>query len=168
MLTAAVGALEADKLGDHLPIDRMVKRCAVPIYRLGEARRLRYLNEVVCGRVMGLVAANANVGAGVADQFLDLRQDHVGRQGRALDRRLGRQALALLDVEDREPLQEGKRVRLVAVLARPPALVVGHEAVGVDDSRTGFTLADVTDKAHRLAEGAPCLTYKSAVGNRGP
>jgi hypothetical protein len=47
----------------------------------------------------------------------------------------------LLDVEDGEALEEWDAARLLTPLVSALALVVGHEAVGIDDRGSAFSLA---------------------------
>ena len=92
----------------------------------------------------------------------------VGLDQARLRRRRGNgeifgQTLALGEVEDGEALQERDRLRFLAGLACPLLLVVGNEAVGVDDGRAVLALADIaaeTDSAWRKVTqpwtGKPC------------
>ena len=86
--------------------------------------------------------------------------------GAATARSLG-QALALRQVEDGEALQERDRLRFLAGLARPLLLVVGNEAVGIDDGGAVLALADIAAEDERLAEGQPALD-REAVLDHGP
>jgi hypothetical protein len=62
----------------------------------------------------------------------------------------GRQTFALREVEDGEALKERDRLRFLAGLPGAPLLVVGNEALGVDDRRAALALADVAAEAERL------------------
>ena len=62
------------------------------------------------------------------------------------------QVFALRRVEDREALQERDRLGFLAGLSRALLLVVGDEAVGIDDGRAALALADIAAERQRLAE----------------
>ena len=62
------------------------------------------------------------------------------------------QALALRDVEHRKAFEERHCFRLVTVAPRPFALVVGDEAVGIDDSGPAFALAHRPAQAQGLPQ----------------
>ncbi len=62
------------------------------------------------------------------------------------------QVLALVGVEHGEALEERDRAGLVAVALGPPAFVVGHEAVGIDDGRAVLALADIAAEAQAPGE----------------
>ena len=85
------------------------------------------------------------------DQRLDRGLDQARLRRRRGDREILRQAFALRHVEDGEALEERDRLRFLAGLLRTLLLVVGHEAVGIDDGRAVLALADVA--AERRAPG---------------
>src|SRR6185437_5687840 len=121
----------------------LVQRRAMPVDRLEIGLRRRHLHIVVRGHVEGAAAADAEVDARRLDQRLDgwLDQARLWRW-RDHGEILG-QALALCEVEDREALQERNGLRLHAGLPCPPLLVVGNEAVGIDDGCAVLALADI-------------------------
>ena len=134
--------------------------------RLEEARRRRHLDVIGARHIEGAVAADADIGAGRADQRLGLRQDQVFGKRRGRRRDVGRQILALVGVEDREALEERDRFGFVAGLGGARALAVGNEAVGIDDRGALFALLDMRADFERLAEGEPVLAGEAALGDR--
>ena len=74
-----------------------------------------------------------------------------GSGGGAATARFFGQPFALRQVEDGEALQERDGLRFLAGLLRALLLVVGHEAVGIDDGGAVLTLADIA--AERRAPG---------------
>ena len=113
----------------------------VPVDRLEEGRRRRHLDVIGARDIEGAVAADADIGAGRADQRLGLRQDQVFGQRLRRRRDLGRYILALVGIEDREALEKRDRLGLVAGLCGALALAIRDEAVGIDDRRAAFALA---------------------------
>jgi hypothetical protein len=129
----------------------------VPVDRLVEGLRLGHPDVVAGHIVVGLVAADADVGPRRPDQFLYLRQDQAGvNRGRRRGDAVG-QRRALLDVEDGEALEEGDAARLDASLMSAVAHVIGNEAVGIDDGGPALALLDVASKREGLPEGQPAL-----------
>ena len=90
-----------------------------------------------------------------------------GTGGGAVTSLVGK-VLALIGVEDREPLEERDGARLVAVAFGPPAFVIRREAVGIDDGRAVLALADVAAEAQGLAEGQPALADEAVLDDRAP
>ena len=76
------------------------------------------------------------------------------------DHEILRQTFALRQVEDGEALEERDRLRFLAGLSRPFLLVVGNEAVGIDDGGAVLALADVAAEAEGLAKRQPALAGK--------
>jgi hypothetical protein len=76
----------------------------VPVDRLEERRGRRHPDVVFARDVEGTVTADAEIGAGRADQRLGLRQDQVFGSRFQRRRDVGRKTLALVAVEDREAL----------------------------------------------------------------
>ena len=140
----------------------------VKINRLEEGRGRRHLDVVGAGHVISAVAADANVGAGRADQRLGLRQDEVFARRHRRRRQIFRQILALVGVEHREALQKRDRFGLVAGLFVARALAPGNEAIGKDDRRAFFALLDVRADLEGLAKCEPALGGEAALGDRGP
>jgi hypothetical protein len=112
-----------------------------PVYWLVERLRRWHPNEVAGHVVVGLVAADPQVGSDGADQGLGLRQDQVGVDGRRLGGDAVWQVLALFNVEHGETLEEWDRARRLAPLMGALALVVGYKAVGIDACRAALALA---------------------------
>jgi hypothetical protein len=79
----------------------------VPVDRFKISRGRRHLDEVFARDVEGAVAANAQIGAGRADQRRGLRQDQAFGDRRRRRRDVGRKILALVGVEDGEDLRNG-------------------------------------------------------------
>ena len=96
----------------------LMKDGPVPVDRLEKRRGRRHLDVVGARDVEGAVAADADIGAGRADQRLGLRQDQVFGERLRRRRDVGRKILALVGVEDREALEKRDRFRLVAGFAR--------------------------------------------------
>ena len=145
------------------PMAELVQSRAMPVDRLEIGIGPRDLHKIVRGTVEGTVATDAEIRARCRDQGLGLRQDHALRHGRRRGRELRRQFLALVGVEHREALQEGNGSRLVPVALGPPALLIGDEAVGIDDSRAGLALTDMAAEPKRLAKREPALARKAAL-----
>jgi cell division GTPase FtsZ len=101
-------------MGGTTPVATFMENRPVKIHRLEEIRRRRHLDVVRARHVEGAIAADADIGAGRADQRLGLRQDQVFGNGRWRRREVGRKIVALGGVEDREALEERNRFRLVA------------------------------------------------------
>ena len=57
------------------PVTELMSQCAGEIDGLEKSLRRRHADEVARHVVVGLVAADADVGPGCADQLLGLRQD---------------------------------------------------------------------------------------------
>ena len=106
----------------ELVADRPVK-----IDRLEEGRRRGHLDGVGARDIEGAVAADADIGAGRADQRLGLRQDQVVGQRFRRRRDRGRDILALVGIKDREALEERDRVGFVAGFGGARALAVGNK-----------------------------------------
>jgi hypothetical protein len=113
----------------------------VPVNRLEIGRGRRHLDVVFAGDVEGAVAANAQIGAGRADQRLGLRQDQVFGDRLRRRRYIRRKILALVAIEDRELLEERDRFGFVAGFRRARAFAVRNEAVGIDDGGAFRALA---------------------------
>jgi hypothetical protein len=129
----------------------------VPVNWLVEGLRRGHADVVAGHIVVGLVAADAEVGPRRPDQFLYLRQDQAGvNQGLRRRNAVG-QPRALLDVEDGEALEERDAARFDASLAVAVAHVVGNEAVGIDDGGPALALADVAPERDALPESQPAL-----------
>ena len=88
--------------------------------------------------------------------------------GGAVAAELGRQAVALLDVEHGEALEEVDRAGVLARLLRALAFLAGDEAVGVDDGRAALALAHTAAERERLAEGEPALAGVAALDDGAP
>ena len=146
----------------------LMQRGPVPVDRLEIGLRRRYANEVAEHVVVGALPADAEVGAGGRDQRLDPRLDERCVSGRRCRRQLGRQAVALLDVEDGEALEEVDRAGVLARLLHALAFLAGDEAVSVDDGRAALALAHIAAERERLAEGEPALAGVAALDDSTP
>ena len=118
--------------GRSMPVDRLEKR-------LGR----RDHDIIVRRHIEGAVAADAEIDSARLDERLDPRLDQAGLRRRCGYGEIFGQTLALRQVEDREPLKEGDGLGVFASLAGAPLLVVGNEAVGVDDSDAMLAPADM-------------------------
>jgi hypothetical protein len=149
-------------------MNQFMQHRAMPVDRLEVARRRRHLDKILARHIKGTVAADANVGAGRADQRLGLRQDEVFARRHRRRRQIFRQILALVGVEHREALQKRDRFGLVACFFVARALAPGNEAIGKDDRRAFFALLDVRADLEGLAKCEPALGGEAALGDRGP
>lgn len=70
------------------------------------------------------------------------------------------QALTLRSIEHGEPFEERDRLGLLAGLADALLLVVGNEAVGIDDSGAAFALHHIAAERKGLAKRQPALAGK--------
>src|SRR5208337_2959126 len=77
-------------------------------------------------------------------------------------------AFALCRVEHREALQERNRLGFFVGLSRALLLVVGYEAVGIDDGRAALALADIAAEGQSLAERAPALAGEAVLDDGAP
>jgi hypothetical protein len=143
----------------------LVQRCAVPVDRFEIRLGPRHLNVVERGGIERFVAAQAQVGPARADQGLDLGQDETVRDRRRNGDQVGGKSVALGDVEHGEALQERYRVRLVALLPRPGALLVRDKPVGEHHRGATLTFADISAQAQGLAEGEPALAREAMLDN---
>ncbi|MGY3363019.1 hypothetical protein ACVWZL_000144 [Bradyrhizobium sp. GM2.4] len=117
---------------------------SMPVDRLEISLRWRHLHIIFCRRIKGAVAADAEIDASRLDELFDLRLDQVWRRRRRCCCDLRRQALALIDVEKCEALEERNGLRFLTVSARAALFVDRHKAVGTDDGRAALALANVT------------------------
>ncbi len=132
----------------------------MPVYWLVERLRRWHPNEVAGYIVIGLIAADPQVGPDGADQGLDLRQDQIGVDGRRPGGDAVRQVLALFDVEDREAFEERDGVRRLAPLMGPLALIVRDKAIGIDDRRAAPALAHMAPSARACLKVSQLCTEK--------
>src|SRR3546814_1927694 len=68
----------------------------------------------------------------------------------------------------RRPIKEREHLRFLANCECAATLVVGHEAVGVDDGGPALALADMAAEGERLAEGEPALAGKAVLDDGVP
>lgn len=141
---------------------------AVPVDRLEIGLRRRDLHIVVRRHVEGPAAADAEIDAARIDQRLDLGLEQPGFRRRGGDHEVLRQAFALPQVEDGEALEERDRLRFLAGLSRPFLLVVGNEAVGIDDGGAVLALADIAAEAEGLAKRQPALGREAVLDHGTP
>ena len=140
----------------------------VPVDRFEIGLRRWDLHEVMPRLVECALAADPEIHTGRTDQRLGLRQHEA-----CLDRRRDRhhlvgQPFALCHVENSEPLEERDRLRFVAGLCGPAALVLRCEAVGVNDGRAALALAHMPIKAQRLAKRHPALACEALLNDGAP
>jgi hypothetical protein len=91
------------------------------------------------------------------DEGLSLGQYQIGLDRRGGDCDAFGQVLALLNIEDGESFEERDRADLFSRIARALARPFWNEAIGIDNRRALFALANVTAKREGLAEGEPAL-----------
>src|SRR5208282_4082292 len=122
-------------------VPNLVQGGSVPVDGFEIGLRRWDLHEIMHRIVERPVSTDPEIHACRPDQRIGLRQDEVGFD-RWRDRHdlLG-QALTLRQVENSEALEERNRLRFVAGLCGPAALVVRCEAVGVNDGRAALALA---------------------------
>jgi hypothetical protein len=114
----------------------------VPVDRLEEGVRAWNLHDIVGWAVEGLTAADPEVRAGSADEGFDVgKNESLGDRFWRGVHACG-EAVALVDVEDCEALEEEDLVGLLARLLGAPAPLLRRETVGVDDGHTVFAPAD--------------------------
>ena len=118
--------------------------------------------------VEGARPANADIGASCGDQRLGLWQNQPFGRWRRGRGEIHRQPVALVGVEHGEAFQKWDAIGLASVALRPPALLVRHEAVGVDHGGAALALADVAAKPEGLAKGKPALTGETTLRHRAP
>ena len=147
---------------------QLVKGGAVPVDRLVIGLRRWDLHIVERRDVERPAAADAKINTRRADEGLDLRLDQAVRRGRGHDGDVHGQAVALGGVEDCEPLEEGDSLGVLADLARAALLLLGREAVGIDDGRAAFALAHIAAKRERLPKGQPMLGRKAMLDDGAP
>src|SRR4051794_5647404 len=107
---------------------QLMQRRSVPIDRLEIGLRWWHLHIVVCRRIEGTGAADAEVDAGRPDQVFNLRLDQAWRRRRCRCCDLWRQAVALIAVEHREALEERNGLRFLTGLACAALFVDRHKA----------------------------------------
>src|SRR6516162_9680264 len=147
---------------------KLVERRAVPVDGLEICLRPRHLYEIVPRIIKGAVAADAKIGTGGSDQRFGLRKDQSFGKRRGSACQFRRKIFALVGVEHSESFEEWDRVRLVSIALRPPALLIGHKTVGIDDRGAALALADIAAEAECLAEREPMLRTKAALDHRAP
>ena len=145
-----------------------VERSSVPVDRLEIGGGRRYVHHIERRNVESLIAADVEVDACRLDERLNARLDHAGRRRWRDGLDLLGQSFALRRVEHGEAFQEGDSVGFLAGVARTLFLVVGDEAVGIDDSRAAFALADISAKGKGLAESEPGLSGKAVLDDGTP
>src|SRR6516165_11304587 len=123
---------------------------SVKIYWLVERRRRRHLDVIGAWDIEGAVAADADIGAGRADQRLGLRQDQVFGDRYRRGRDGSRKILDLVGIEDRKALQKRDRLGFVARFGGAGALPGGDEAVGIDERGAFFALLHMGAELQRL------------------
>jgi hypothetical protein len=134
------------------PMGQLVQFRAKPVYRLKIGFLRRNLDEVVRRRIERHVAPDADVGASCGNDGFDMRQHlRPARQRRSIG--ISRNAVALLDMEDGEALEEADAPRLLAGGSRLIPLQLGKEGVGIDDHSAFFALANSAAEGERLLEG---------------
>ena len=87
-------------------MSKFMQYCTMPVDGLEESRGWRHLDVIGDRHIKGAIAADADVGAGRADQRLGLRQDQVFRQRFRRRRDLNRKIFALVGIKDREALEK--------------------------------------------------------------
>ncbi|ALR19274.1 hypothetical protein ATN00_02095 [Sphingobium baderi] len=133
----------------------------VEIDLVAEGRLRRHGHEIAAGRIICLVAADAEIRARRPDQCLSVWHDLAFRQGRSLrgQRVQGfwAQPFALGHVEDGEPFQEWDGTGVFAGFSYLGLFGLGNEAVGIDNTSSALALADAAACFQRLFESEPAL-----------
>src|SRR5690606_30498668 len=149
-------------------VPQLVQGRPVPVDRFEIGQWRRHLNIIMYGNIEGLISANAEVDSGRPDQRLDPWLDHVGRRWRRLDSNILRQALALRRVEHGEALEKRDAASFLPRLPRAALLILGREAVGINDGRAALTFPDITAERQGLAESQPMLGRIAVLNNGAP
>jgi hypothetical protein len=149
-------------------VTEFVQRRAVPVDRVEIGLGRGHPHVVLRRNVKGAIAADPEIHLGRMDERLDPGLDQAG-WGRGRDRQDAlRQVVTLGGVEDGEALEERNGARVAPSVVCPLLLVVGHEAVGVDDGRAALTFPYVASKGEGLAESQPALRRVAALDHRSP
>jgi len=143
--------------GRSMPIDRLEKR-------LGR----RDHDIIVHRHIEGAVAADAEIDSACLDERLDPRLDQAGLRWRRGNSEVFGQVLALRQVEDRESLEEGDGLGVLASLAGASLLVAGDEAVGVNNGDAVLAPADMAAEREGLAKDQPALTGEAVLDDGAP
>ncbi len=147
---------------------KLVQRGAVIIDLVKEGRLRRDLHIIRARRVKRFGPANAKVGPG--RDYQRLGNGHrlaLGQRRRGNGEPFG-QAVALVDVEQGNALEERYGARVVVVAPRPLALILGSEAVSINHGHAALALADGAASVERLGEGQPALRGMAALDDRAP
>ncbi len=155
---------------------QFVKAGPIIVDRLKEGGLRRHLHPVERGHIKGAVAADVEIDSAGGDHFLGDGHGLALGQGRRIIDRRAVEAVALVDVEHGEALEEGYRFAVLFIPVRgggKPSergliALLGHEPVGIDDGRAMLALADRPARAVRLAEGQPALRGKALLDHRAP
>ena len=140
----------------------------MPVDRLEECLGRRDHDIVERWHIEGAVAADAEVDSACLDERLDPWLDQAGRGRRSGNGEVFGQALALRQVEDRESLEKGDGLGVLARLAGAPLFVIGDETVGVDDGDAMLAPADMAAEREGLAEGQPGLAGEAVLDDGAP
>src|SRR4051812_47783452 len=138
-------------------MSEFVQRGAVPVDWLEIGGRRRHLHIILRRDIEGATATDTELDCRL-DQRLHAWLDRAGGWWRGDRRNLFRETIALVDVEDREALEEWNRLRFLAGLGCALLLVIGNEAVSIDNGCAVLTLPDMAAHRQRLAEGEPTLS----------
>lgn len=122
---------------------KLVKAGPVIVDLVEESRLRRHLYGVAAGHVEGALAADAKISAGCMNERLGLRDHLALRQRLAGGIKMFGQIIALRDIEDGKALQEGHRLRFVAIGVGALLFVLGNKAVSVNDGGAVLTLPDI-------------------------
>ena len=149
-------------------MSEFVQRGAVPVDWLEIGGRRRHLHIILRRDIEGATATDTELDACRLDQRLHAWLDRAGRWWRGDRRNLFRETIALVDVEDREALEEWNCLRFLAGLGCAFLLVIGNEAVSIDNGCAVLTLPDMAAHRQRLAEGEPTLSREAVLDDRAP
>src|SRR5580692_10613896 len=106
----------------------------MPIDRFKVRLRRWNLREITNGVVERACAPDAEIDLRCPDQSLNLRLNQTRRQGRRGHCDRFGQAVALIDVEDREAFEEWDGTWRFARFFGTLTFILGREAIGIDDS----------------------------------
>jgi hypothetical protein len=146
---------------------QLVETGAVVVDLVAERGLRRDANEVLRRIVKRPLAADTEVRQRGGDQRLGDR-DRLALHGRRSDLVRRRQALALRQVEDGEPLEERHRTGLAALARGALLLLFGDEAVGEDDDGPLLAAPHLPARRLGLAIGQPILGRKAVLDGRVP
>lgn len=152
----------------HGIMGQLVQRGAIVINLLEESGLRRHLHIVVGRHIEGAIAADAEIHARCGNDVLGDGHDLPFGKRRGIGGKAGAQAFALGDVENGKAFEEGNGLGVLACLAGALLLLLGGEAVGIDNGGPALGLPDTAARFKRLPECQPRLRGIVRVDHRAP